>query len=41
MINVLSVIAALFLGLAKPANSFAMFVIGRVVIGVFSGECTH
>ena len=38
--NVLSFAAAAFLGLAKTANSFAMILIGRVLIGIFVGECT-
>lgn len=36
--NLLSFIAAIFLGAAKPANSFVMLVIGRIFIGIFAGK---
>jgi len=36
--NLISFVAALCLGLAKPANSFALIIIGRFLIGVFAGE---
>ena len=36
--NVISVIAAIFLGVTKPANSYALLIIGRIIIGVFAGR---
>lgn len=38
--NIISLVAAAFLGFSKLANSFAMIVIGRALIGVFAGLAT-
>lgn len=35
--NCISLIAAVFLGFSKLANSFIMIIIGRVFIGIFAG----
>lgn len=35
--NVFSLLGAIFLGVSKTANSFALIIIGRFFIGVFSG----
>ena len=36
--NIVSIAAAIFLGVTKPANSFALLIIGRIIIGVFAGK---
>lgn len=36
--NLISLVAAIFLGASKPANSFPMLVIGRALIGIFAGD---
>ncbi|XP_039270735.1 solute carrier family 2, facilitated glucose transporter member 5-like [Styela clava] len=38
--NIISLVAAAFLGFSKLANSFPMIVIGRALIGVFAGLAT-
>nr|CAB3266209.1 solute carrier family 2, facilitated glucose transporter member 5-like [Phallusia mammillata] len=38
--NIISFVAALCLGLAKPANSFPLIIVGRFFIGVFAGLAT-
>jgi len=38
--NVFSLLGAIFLGVSKTANSFALIIIGRFFIGVFSGLAT-
>ena len=34
--NAISLVAAVFLGFAKLANSFAMLIIGKALIGIFA-----
>lgn len=40
MANVLAFISAIFMGFSKLAASFEMFVIGRLIVGVYSGLST-
>ena len=35
--NVLGILGALFMGLAKPCNSFEMIIVGRFIIGLNCG----
>jgi len=38
--NIFSIVAAIYLGVTKPARSFALLVIGRIIIGIFTGMTT-
>ncbi|XP_026224011.1 solute carrier family 2, facilitated glucose transporter member 1-like isoform X1 [Anabas testudineus] len=40
MANVLAFIAAVFMGFSKLAASFEMLIIGRFIVGLYSGLCT-
>lgn len=40
MANVLAFIAAAFMGLSKLAASFEMLIVGRFIVGVYSGLST-
>lgn len=40
MANVLTFIAVVFMGFSKLAASFEMFIIGRFIIGIYSGLST-
>lgn len=40
MVNVLAFVAAALMGFSKMAASWEMLIIGRFVVGLFSGLCT-
>lgn len=40
MANVLAFVAAVFMGFSKLAASFEMLIVGRFIVGLYSGLCT-